>query len=1857
MYRRSFIYLSLLLCITLILSTNGLVSFGASLESISAAADETQILKMSDNEEYNSEEAILEETILEEKILEGLEENDQEINQEDAGDTQEINREDTRDTQEISQEILLETSQEEKSEEQEVQNCFVSIDTNKEEEAWEYYSDPVTLTVSTYIIRDPELALNGLREIEITLDSENAYMVDHFPNVDTGILSVKRVNDDTVLYTLDNSNISDQGLNITIGYKLNGRYLDYSGILSPAGILSDKLLDNPDYQIKASVSDTSGKSASVDLHLKKDNPENFISSHELVNVDTALPVAGSMADFKANVNGNLYIGNNPNTNEKTGYLIKLTEELHTPIRSFRMDIPLPEGMTLNGVKDIYISQGKNYQNDIRLEGSGLITSVVDGSIGMNRGIYTASVDANSFLGLLPQAISPFIGINFNYGKSSLLVENIAAREPGIYEADAPVSISYQQLVSDGEGGYRVDDVVKELETIKIEIPEFNRVPALTQFVSSNAQTVSEEDTDTTYKMSFVNKASSEQIESNTIPYHHPSGRMELHIPEELDLTGIEFSSTTIWSHIKNVRYTIQDSAGNLEERVIEASKTLNFSKTAEERVTNVVFELKEEGFAEPISSYIGFVGTFSRPDEGQTIAMPITLSSSQGEENLIYKWTYTENQDNLKLQLMADYDVFLNESTKVCTNRSLNIYMYGNGLPSKEYHDLEIEITSKDALGLKLLSDEIKIGMTTFWEQQFQITGEQTIEYTTNLHPEIRTHTVTEKGVKNLNLGFEPGEYYTSLKIKIDQIKLSNAALVLNYINISFNNKRAYMNEQGEEELIGSGSQYSYEIKYHSPQFNEEQSIRESTIKQKFITVLPVEIQASVTKMEVDAPATTARGDMVGTKMEINLPVYTTTYLAGTSYEPVYQEGTKLYYKINPNFIYLGIDERVQVKYINGSQYFIYNLSGLPVGIDTNIVIPANSFYCMPTALDNTEYEILSEGYLDIAPQLLADKEAAPYYEYIKGTSIASILEEDTAEITKGSGIAYNQPRLFKGYSKKTMVIASSMSTFSVIAGKGDYLDPTGIKYTAQEHDDLTAKVLIGSSQNTYEYWEVRIKLPVKDRVYNGNSNEPAVSQYSLRLREHARIPEGLNGSLTYMDDSGTEIEDFKQAAEIIMVFQEIPIKSLFSIDLKLSIEDEETVYRLEDKSTAGIYVSSSFCEISGNEEVWDEEEKFAEFMFQYYQVEGMYFTESESKEPDGIYNSNEDWKGIEGSEMINFVDLTDESVYHPIVSDDGTSYTLRLPPKKMNYKLAPDISGLSGSIVLTKQDAGENEKENSSFPRDYKTEGINLIFNTSKMSGADKAMDFKHLNLGIYINPTIILEPIRLKVGESLSVDIPPATAQIKGLVLGTEEDVQYIQVEKINGASITIKGVKQTLSQGVPVYKNAVLQMTNSLDDIFEEPLTYQVYGEKENLSPVPYIHKDVTNLSRNSEKAHVGDMLEYTIIVKNSRELTLWSQVEVTDVLPIGLDFTGMVNVDGMDLPSGDFLYEPQSRTLKIPVGDLYGGSENEAPNVKVIKIICVINEKAYGTELINTATASGLSSNQVEGSVGNNVESSSQHSEEPAKESTEKIMESEEIKKPEETKNLQETQNYELVQEERAETDLSNTQIEAAGLGEEEDDEESSTDVQGFIKAPINKKVYPLETVEYIVKGFENTSDISLNKYTITDIIPEGINFKSAKLPAFTNAKGLKYDISYTTNKSRRKVIHKNISAEKVKLISAPEVGEGEYITGISVEFDTVSKNFGINDSIIFSFIVDKQPPATRLVNRAMLSYNQDGKAVSISAGIDKSGIRITGVYEKQIPITANWLDPAKFLMSINLSGAGILLYSFKKRKTSDEFEEE
>jgi len=116
--------------------------------------------------------------------------------------------------------------------------------------------------------------------------------------------------------------------------------------------------------------------------------------------------------------------------------------------------------------------------------------------------------------------------------------------------------------------------------------------------------------------------------------------------------------------------------------------------------------------------------------------------------------------------------------------------------------------------------------------------------------------------------------------------------------------------------------------------------------------------------------------------------------------------------------------------------------------------------------------------------------------------------------------------------------------------------------------------------------------------------------------------------------------------------------------------------------------------------------------------------------------------------------------------------------------------------------------------------------------------------------------------------------------------------------------------------------------------------------------------------------------------------------------------------------------------------------------------------------------------------------------------------------------------------------------------------------------------PQQTIfEFTLTHFDNPINDTLSHYRIISRSTIGAQYLHGNIPAFTNGDGLFYTIRYRTNiNALQRIAASHIPASAPFTLLPPALTDDEFITEISIEFDTIPAGFGVGDTITHHFLV-------------------------------------------------------------------------------------
>ena len=160
-----------------------------------------------------------------------------------------------------------------------------------------------------------------------------------------------------------------------------------------------------------------------------------------------------------------------------------------------------------------------------------------------------------------------------------------------------------------------------------------------------------------------------------------------------------------------------------------------------------------------------------------------------------------------------------------------------------------------------------------------------------------------------------------------------------------------------------------------------------------------------------------------------------------------------------------------------------------------------------------------------------------------------------------------------------------------------------------------------------------------------------------------------------------------------------------------------------------------------------------------------------------------------------------------------------------------------------------------------------------------------------------------------------------------------------------------------------------------------------------------------------------------------------------------------------------------------------------------------------------------------------------------------------------------------------------------------------------------------TVVCTLTAISNDSGVSVYRYMIVDRPSANLTFVSGNIPAFNKGAGLVYSVLYKTNRSSAyKVAATGISAGSAYTVLPPGLAFGEFITELTIFFDTVPAGFAEGNVIRYTFGVEDE----NYSNSYFTYWNYGAQDRNISLATLSSTIEYCTVnYLQQNYTAASW----------------------------------
>lgn len=113
---------------------------------------------------------------------------------------------------------------------------------------------------------------------------------------------------------------------------------------------------------------------------------------------------------------------------------------------------------------------------------------------------------------------------------------------------------------------------------------------------------------------------------------------------------------------------------------------------------------------------------------------------------------------------------------------------------------------------------------------------------------------------------------------------------------------------------------------------------------------------------------------------------------------------------------------------------------------------------------------------------------------------------------------------------------------------------------------------------------------------------------------------------------------------------------------------------------------------------------------------------------------------------------------------------------------------------------------------------------------------------------------------------------------------------------------------------------------------------------------------NLTTNSQVAQIEDIIRYRVTATNDVLHSVWESVELINIVPLAIDpkleSSDKILVNG--ILTDNFTYDPGTRELRVPLGDIHGGNYNGSGKTTAEVIYdAQVNDLGAGTIIKNTA----------------------------------------------------------------------------------------------------------------------------------------------------------------------------------------------------------------------------------------------------------------------------------------------------------------
>ncbi len=1374
---------------------------------------------------------------------------------------------------------------------------------------WVYYedTDPITYTVRIY--RDDTLPGNTLRTIKVDTNpflntgTGYFYIVDYPRDLGYQIKAIRLSADkQSVEYDIANDALPDSGLSLSIAlahYASKTTYVKSAG--TPAKAIGLMLLAEPNARLGVRVTDNKNPAATKELEIKFERTGHddsaFLTNIGIVTTSGATTSFTAENDLWLGSDGTLYAGTPVGNNTTYALRMNFSNVKHTPVGNISLKIPMPVGFkegnqsydSTNGYNYITFSvnsSGSLSGNDLTLGQTSVSTSYQ-----LSTSLDSSKVDMLS--GIVPITNQWFV-IRMT-GKSTWApnaANPIYTYTAGDKVQGAPITGSYQQVVRNTDGTYRVENRNIDLGYIAVNIPTFTYEDRFNTVVSSPSKVNEDDDLDTKYTFSMTNNLNATDVQNNIAHKYYRNEHITFEIPEEFSPTALNVDTSVL----SNYQLIYEDGTSSAVQPI---ATTINTPKNASgSKVKKIILTVSDRGLVTTnvstgYSNTWSFTGSFTEPKTGTTISMPVTIGDTTPVTKTL-SWVYESGVDNLAIKTSVHGNItstnpyFLNNGTGINDSAGFYISLISSGstASSIKYENFEIEIDI-DSPATELLSG---FGYYNGVSTLFKVYGQSWLEYTTNLDSTTRQF-VLPNASTSFRIPLVSGEYLTSVKYKADAFRLYAYNSPNSYRELLRFEVRNDRNNPSGRVIEGQGYNVVAKMKALGNAdgkgvFENATAAKQTSNATPLYFIYSTNLQVVSTASNINlGPDTATRNNIIPTSNTLYLPVYRGSSNNVGTINGVYPQGTKVYIKINePFFKYVGNVSYIEMISVNGSTWLTYDISGNGFNTSSNmpITIPGNTIMATALCEDLKQYQVFTEAYIDMGPVFNADLNLYPYIKYTKASTFDNRAIVDTNNITAGSGINYTEKRLVPlNVTKQTLIVASTLDSIHLFPGKDTTNPPTsvyaGVHYTADQYQNLTLGLSIASADKTYNQYTMAIRLPQAGGAYSNAAGDLGTSQSTIMLRDLTNsviIPAdyanpvikycsafNFDGSTTAAIQANcTESTTPETTNYVLVTIPVVPVGSEGTIELKLKAIEAD-MYTLANNAVAIASAESKFYEQLPGKPVstyvtGTDSKNLGRFYFDWYMLSGKIFVDSPLKNPDGIFNMGDG--DLVPSLSPQFKDLETNKIFNAAYSSSTGQYTIYIQPKgtvgagaRERYDYIFNLkngSTTSSTYYWNKYRMTANTSNyadtniNNNFPRQFndQTEGIQFYadttgFNPVKYVTQDE-LNQKRVNIGLYQNPelSISTNSIRTKVGESITFSaILSGTGKISDttpyqLVDGATYATVVTNKESDSKVSIILTGVAETLSGYNLTTKNATISAFNFFNEPFETTSAYQVYKD---------------------------------------------------------------------------------------------------------------------------------------------------------------------------------------------------------------------------------------------------------------------------------------------------------------------------------------------------------------------------------------------------------------------------------------------